>query len=86
MGYALALLAGVVTAASLVNIFFEYRKITQLLDLVEVRPPSPSHAKQLASWIGGYLRGRGLDVSPTQNKDVISKLSWRWTIFYHDMM
>jgi hypothetical protein len=33
--------AGVVTAASLVNIYFEYRKITQLLDLVEVRPVLP---------------------------------------------
>ena len=37
IGYALALLSAVVTVMSLTHIFFEYRKIAQLLDLVEVR-------------------------------------------------
>ena len=37
VGYALALLSAAVTVMSLTHIFFEYRKIVQLLDLVEVR-------------------------------------------------
>lgn len=37
VGYAMALLSSIVTVLSLTHIFFEYRKIAQLLDLVEVR-------------------------------------------------
>ena len=40
VGYALAALAAVTTAMSLAHVFFEYRKITQLLELVEVSDPT----------------------------------------------